>query len=43
MKIRIIRKNKDMLEEAAMGPQDLDDSTTLIYKDTGDKIRIQYS
>ena len=43
MKIRIIRKNKDMLEEAAMSPQDLDDSTTLIYKDTGDKIRIQYS
>lgn len=43
MKIKIIRKNKDMLEEAAMGPQDLDDSTTLICKDSGEEIEIKYS
>ena len=43
MKIRIIRKNKKPLEEAAAGPQDLDDSTKLICTDDGDEIKIKYS
>lgn len=43
MKIRIIRKNKKALEEAAAGPQDLDDSTKLICTDDGDEIKIKYS
>jgi hypothetical protein len=43
MKIRIIRKNKKPLEEAAAAPQDLDDSTKLICTDDGDEIKIKYS
>tara|TARA_B100000035_G_C20972494_1_gene541706 strand:- start:530 stop:1219 length:690 start_codon:yes stop_codon:yes gene_type:complete len=43
MKIRIKRKNKKPLEEAAAGPQDLDDSTKLICTDNGDEIKIKYS